>query len=140
MLLALISIILSVIMYATFLPSLTRLIGQFTYKAGVERISLDSARLKEDSSLIIVIRNIGEVKCVIDTIYLFDSVNNLIVARAEKFIVNGKEYDKYSLEISFVVEISGSFGIALTKYKVYKIKVVTTNDVESYYTVSLKDN
>jgi len=55
MLLALISIILSVIMYATFLPSLTRLIGQFTYKAGVERISLDSARLKEDSSLIIVI-------------------------------------------------------------------------------------
>lgn len=67
-------------------------------------------------------------------------MNNLIVARAEKFIVNGKEYDKYSLEISFVVEISGSFGIALTKYKVYKIKVVTTNDVESYYTVSLKDN
>ena len=94
-----------------------------------ESICIDSAKLSSDGTFVIIVRNTGDVKATVDTIYLLDYLTSNLVARAELFYVNGNQYDKIAVEPNSVVEIHGTFGV--TVWGTFTIKVVTLTGVEA---------
>jgi len=138
--LILISVALNVMVYVVLLPSLNIHVGYSIPTRAIEKIKIDSVKLQIDSSFVIVVRNVGEVTCELDTIYLIDSVTDSMIARLESFIINGQEFDKYTINIRSVIEVTENFGITLTKNKVYKVKVLTTNGIEGSYKVVVKND
>jgi len=135
MLLVTISTILSVSIYIMLVPSINNMMNSEYTNQTFEKIKIDSVKLNVDSSFIIVVRNIGDVKASIDTIYLIDPTTNSLVAYSDTFFVNNEKYDIYFLESLSVIEITGSFGISLTQNKSYEIKVVTKRGNEGTFRV-----
>ena len=139
LLLLAISVALTVMLYTTLVPMASSIVGYCAISQAVERVRVDSAVLFENSTFIVVVRNVGEVACELDDIYLVDSVTGSLVARSAVLLTDGQGYDRLRLEPGSVVEVAGSFGTTLTKGKVYEIKVVTANGVEDSYRVAVVD-
>lgn len=108
------------------LSSLIPLVIPREENQGYEKITIDSATLYSNGTFIIIIRNIGEVPLVIDTIYLIDDLTDSLIAHVDTFTINGLQYDKYKLNVYDVIEIHGNFNVLLTSRKTYCIKVTTT--------------
>jgi len=127
---------LAVLLYVTLCGAVPTILGG-AVSYGYESISIDCVTLNEDGSFIIIVRNTGDVKTIIDSVYLLDYLTESFVAKAELLYVNGGGYDRYSIEPGQVIELSGTFSTSLCG--TYRMKIVTVTGVEATTIVVVRD-